>query len=112
MKKHILTTLFFVAFVATCFAQNNVEARAKSEVDLMVKVSPTITQEQKDKLLAASMQRINSADSLRKIAGPGNQPDVEKMKVISNKWNEAFKAIFSREQREAYWEMLKKEQGN
>lgn len=112
MNKYIFTTLFFVAFMATCFAQNNIEARAKTEVDRMVKVAPSITQEQKDKLLAASIQRINSADSLRKVAGPGNEPDAEKMKAISEKWNETFKAIFSREQREAYWEMVKKEQGN
>lgn len=104
--------LIFVAFAVTCFAQNNIETRAKIEVDRMVKVAPTITQEQKDKLLAASMQRINSADSLRKVAGPGNQPDAEQMKIIANKWNEAFKMIFSREQREAYWDMVKKEQGN
>lgn len=85
------------------------EERAKSSVEALTK-SLSLTPEQQEKILAASLERGKSFQALRESAGEGNRPDREKMEVINKKYNDTLESVLNADQK-VKWEEVKKQMG-
>jgi periplasmic protein CpxP/Spy len=108
MKKYILTIGLFVAIATNSFAQKgqqkSSEERAQKSTEMMEK-NLSLTADQKTKIYAAALERAKAMEVLRTEAGEGNQPDKEKMKAISMKYNKVLKETLNDEQKAKMEEM-------
>ncbi len=108
MKKYILTIGLFVAIATNSFAQKgqqkSSEERAQKSTEMMEK-NLSLTADQKTKIYAAALERAKAMEALRTEAGEGNQPDKEKMKAISMKYNKVLKETLNDEQKAKMEEM-------
>jgi protein CpxP len=108
MKKYILTIALFAAVAANTYAQKGQqktsEERAQKSTEMMEK-NLSLSAEQKTKIYEAALERAKATEVLRTEAGEGNQPDKEKMKAVSMKYNKVLKETLNEEQKAKMEEM-------